>query len=139
MNEYDDIIDLPHFVSKKHRQMPMENRAAQFAPFAALDGHEETLSETARLTSDKIFLSRYEKDRLSDRLLYAIESRQPVNITFFRHDKLKAGGSYAVLTGVIRKVDDVSRAIILQDKSRIPLDDIHSLSGTIFNGFDDFT
>ena len=48
MGEYDDIINLPHYVSKKHPQMTMWNRAAQFAPFAAVKGYEEAIKETVR-------------------------------------------------------------------------------------------
>ena len=48
MDEYDDIINLPHHVSKNHRQMPMEMRAAQFAPFAALTGFDEAIKEEAK-------------------------------------------------------------------------------------------
>ena len=47
MGAYDDIINLPNYVSKKHPQMPMQQRAAQFAPFAALTGHESAIEETA--------------------------------------------------------------------------------------------
>lgn len=49
MNDsYGDIINLPHHVSKRHRQMPLEERAAQFAPFAALEGHAAAVSSTAQ-------------------------------------------------------------------------------------------
>ncbi len=50
MGKYDDIIDLPHHVSKKHPQMPLSDRAAQFSPFAALTGHHAMIEETERLT-----------------------------------------------------------------------------------------
>lgn len=52
MGKYDDIIDLPHHVSKVHPQMSILDRSAQFAPFAALTGHEEAIAETARLTNE---------------------------------------------------------------------------------------
>ena len=52
MSRYDDIINLPHHVSKTRTPMSMENRAAQFAPFAALTGHDAAIAETARLTSE---------------------------------------------------------------------------------------
>ena len=51
MGRYDDIINLPHHISRTRIPMPPANRAAQFAPFAALTGHDEAISETARLTS----------------------------------------------------------------------------------------
>ena len=52
MNAYSDIINLPHHVSKKHPQMSMLQRAAQFAPFAALTGHEEAIEATASQHED---------------------------------------------------------------------------------------
>ena len=50
---YDDIIDLLR-PALKHPRMPRINRAAQFAPFAALTGHEEAVRETARLWADSL-------------------------------------------------------------------------------------
>ena len=47
MEPYDDIINRPHHVSKKHPQMSMLQRAARFAPFAALSGHENAVKQTA--------------------------------------------------------------------------------------------
>lgn len=46
--DYDDIINHPHHVSKRHPQMPLENRAAQFAPFAALTGYEEAIRKVEK-------------------------------------------------------------------------------------------
>ena len=55
-NKYDDIIEMPHHVSDTHPQMPLLDRAAQFAPFAALTGHSEAIKETERLTVERIEL-----------------------------------------------------------------------------------
>lgn len=49
IDNYDDIINLPHHVSKTHTPMSMWNRAAQFAPFAALTGHNNAITETQKL------------------------------------------------------------------------------------------
>ena len=62
MGKYEAIIYLPHHVSNKHPQMSMHDRAAQFAPFAALSGHSEAIEETARLADRKIELDEYEKE-----------------------------------------------------------------------------
>lgn len=91
MSRYDDIINLPHHVSKIRTPMSMENRAAQFAPFAALTGHDAAIAETARLTSEKPELSAEELDKLSRRLVYAIEKDATIRITFFQPDSLKQG------------------------------------------------
>lgn len=60
MNNYDDIINLPHHVSKKHSQMSIWNRAAQFAPFAALTGYDNVITETAK--ENEISYNRKESD-----------------------------------------------------------------------------
>ena len=52
--DYSDIINLPHHVSQNHPPMPMMNRAAQFAPFAALTGYDDVIQETGRLTDEFI-------------------------------------------------------------------------------------
>ena len=63
-NSYEDIINLPHPVSKNHPQMPLRDRAAQFAPFAALTGHDAAIKETVRLTDERLELSEEVKKRL---------------------------------------------------------------------------
>lgn len=50
-DDYNDIINLPHHVSKKHQQMSLKDRAAQFAPFSALTGYDEALKEVAEYVS----------------------------------------------------------------------------------------
>ena len=45
---YDDIIDLPHWEPKHHQRMSLEDRAAQFAPFAALTGFGDVIDDTSR-------------------------------------------------------------------------------------------
>ena len=83
MSRYDDLINLPHHVSKTRKPMPMINRAAQFAPFAALTGHDEAIAETARQTAPRRILSSDEQEILSKRLAYAIDhiGERP-NLTF---------------------------------------------------------
>ena len=68
-HKYDDIIHLPHHVSKNHPQMPPMNRAAQFMPFAALTGHEAAIQETARLTDSFAELDEDRKAQLNQQLL----------------------------------------------------------------------
>ena len=58
--DYSDIIDMPHHVSEKHSQMSMWNRAAQFAPFAALTGYDNVITETAK--ENEISYNRKESD-----------------------------------------------------------------------------
>ena len=121
MGKYDDIIDLPHHVSDYHRRMTMENRAAQFAPFAALTGHEDALAETARETQEMKELSEIEINGISRKLHYAIENRIPVRITYFLPDKTKSGGTYREISGSIKKRDEISGTLIFEDSRVIPI------------------
>ena len=113
--------------------MSMENRAAQFAPFAALTGHDAAIAETARLTSEKPELSTEELDKLSRRLVYAIEKDATTRITYFQPDSFKHGGSYCQTEGKIKKIDEIDGLIILCDKQSIPLDCVMSIEGNLFN------
>ena len=123
-HRYDDIIDLPHHVSKTHPQMPMRSRAAQFAPFAALSGYEEAVKETARLTEEERELDEYEREELDHKLQILIRhwKEQPrVTITYFKPDSKKSGGSYVDVTGIVRKIDADQRMIWMEDDARIPM------------------
>ena len=133
MKNYDDIINLPHHVSESHAPMSMANRAAQFAPFAALNGHDDAISETARLTDSKIELSDGEKEQLSRQLSYAVENGGEVGITYFQQDLQKRGGYYLNAYGVISKIDEYVKVVILADGRSLPLDSIYKLSGAIFD------
>ena len=127
MGKYDAIIGLPHHVSQKHPPMPMEKRAAQFAPFAALTGHAAAIRETARLTDEKIELDDAMKLEISDRLRELADrlpDAQPVAITYFLPDAYKSGGSYVDAVGTVRKLDAYARVIVMQDGRKIPIDDV---------------
>lgn len=135
MGRYDDIIDLPHHVSNSRKPMPLEARAAQFAPFAALTGHDAAINETARLTSERIDLNPDEQRILSERLAIAIgrmDGATELRFTVFVEDTLKSGGKYIDKTGIIKKFNEYDRQIILNDNTAIRIDDIMSISGSIF-------
>ena len=50
---YDDIIDLPHWDPKRHQRMSLQDRAAQFAPFAALTGFEGVIENTSEKVNNE--------------------------------------------------------------------------------------
>lgn len=130
MGSYDDIINLPHHVSKKHPQMSALDRAAQFSPFAALTGHDSAIKETARLTDMKLELDEYKKEELDDRLqmLRAQTALRPeVEITYFVPDTQKTGGSYLSVRGTIKKFDDIEHKILMENGEVIPISDIYEL------------
>lgn len=124
MNEYDDIINLPHHVSSRHPQMSMMNRAAQFAPFAALTGHAAAIEETARLTDEQHELADEDSEALNQKLAYLRESLHEhplVTITYFEPDKKKAGGAYKTIEGQLQNIDDYNQSIVLKSGEAIPL------------------
>lgn len=123
--DYEDIINQPHHVSKRHQPMPMISRAAQFAPFAALTGYDAAISETARLTDEWTDRSEYGDDRLNrtmESLLARLAERPLVSVVFFQPDSRKQGGRYMTLTGHVKRVDDVERVLQLADGRKVPLD-----------------
>lgn len=124
---YDDIIHLPHHVSAAHPQMARSDRAAQFAPFAALTGHEAAIKETARLTDEKITLDENARALLDEKLRMVQEmpeDRREITVTYFLPDKKKTGGHYISATGKVKKIDGYGQSLVMTDGSRIPLDDI---------------
>ena len=125
-----DIIDLPHHVSRRHPQMSMEKRAAQFSPFAAMVGHDAAIRETARLIEEQLELSEDEKAVIDGKLQMIqahIEEQPEVTVTYFHPDKKKSGGAYVTVTGSAKKVDNVSKLLLLQDGRAIPIKDIQLL------------
>lgn len=127
---YEDIINQPHHISKKHRPMPREARAAQFAPFAALTGYESDVNEAARYTGKRRELGEYETERLNRRINEirdGIHGNTEVIITYFKPDEKKAGGEYLNIGGRVRKIDDYGRTLTLTSGALIPLDDISEI------------
>ena len=135
-SKYDSIMNLPHHVSKTRPQMPMSDRAAQFAPFAALTGYDAAIKETGRLTDERIELDAEALTALDMRyqlLMDAFDDAPEVTITYFQADERKAGGKYVSAVGTVKKVDDFERRIIMQDGSKIPMDDVLSIEGELFS------
>ena len=133
--EYGDIINLPHPESRKHKRMSMWDRAAQFSPFAALTGHDAAIKETARLTDAFVDLDETMKAGLDDKLaliLERLDEKPQVTLTYFQKDERKAGGSYEVAEGWIRKVDFYERVIVMGDRSRISLDNVADIESALF-------
>jgi len=129
-HRYDDIINLPHPVSKTHPQLSMEQRAAQFSPFAALTGHDEAAKETARLTDKRIELSEEEKSVLDGKLQMLqehIDKCPEVTITYFLPDTKKDGGSYVTVTDAAKKIDSYRYMLVMIDGTEIPIKEIRSI------------
>ena len=111
--KYDEIMGLPHHVSKTRPQMPMSDR----------------------LTDERIELDEGALTALNMRyqlLMDALDEEPEVEITYFKPDERKAGGAYVTATGAVIKVDDFERLITMQDGTKIPMDDILSIDGELF-------
>jgi len=128
---YDDIIHLPHHVSQNHPQMPLRDRAAQFAPFAALTGYEAAVGETARQTVERRELDAQEAEELNRRLTdlaARLKDRPEVTIEYFVPDERKAGGAYVTVTGVVQNISVPEKTLVMEDGTAISLDDIANIA-----------
>ena len=128
-------INLPHHVSRNHPQMPLRDRAAQFAPFAALTGYEAAVGETARLTAERRELDAQEAEELNRRLaalIARLPDRPEATVEYFVPDDRKAGGAYVTVTGVVRHISVPERTLVMEDGTVIPLYDVISMTGEIF-------
>jgi hypothetical protein len=130
-DKYDDIINMPHHVSQSRPQMPRRNRAAQFAPFAALTGYEEAVAESARLTDGRIELCEDDAEELNKKiqLIRARIACEPYcEVTYFVPDRHKSGGKYITVPGNVRFIEDATGQLVFCGGRRIPLGDIVSIS-----------
>lgn len=138
--KYKDILNMKYPNPEIERDFPDKIlREAQFAPFAALTGHNDAIDEAARQTDRKIGLDEYEIERLNNKLKYLSESSEAdeVVITYYVPDKKKDGGAYVSKSGVVIKVREYERDIVTDDGTKIPIEDIYSISGKMFDDFED--
>lgn len=128
---YESIIGLEHHTSSRHRRMSALDRAAQFAPFAALTGYEAVIAETGRQTSDREELDEEQLLKL-DTAMYELQERlsERPHATFVRflRDERKSGGRYVTVEGKVRNIDMERQAVILSDDTAIPFDDIYDIT-----------
>ena len=138
MSKYDDIINLAHY-EPKHPRMDAISRAAQFAPFDALTGYGEEISETARRTDRKISLDENELSVLDSKLQIISmhkEENPLIEITYFIKDDKKEGGLYETIQGTIKKIDYNNSIIILKDNTRIPIDNILDINSELIKNIE---
>lgn len=131
MSRYDDIINLPHHVSSNHRPMSMHDRAAQFAPFAALVGYDDAVAETARLTEARPELDEQEQQTLNAKLCSLadrIHEHPEVRIKYYVPDARKSGGAIIEISGPVKKLSASDNSLIMSDGAVIPLADIIDLA-----------
>lgn len=136
MKDYSKIINLPHHQSATRKRMSNYDRAAQFAPFAALTGHDEAIKETARLTDDYMEMGEDRLGELSEKIQLLIDklSEQPeITVVYFVPDERKSGGSYAEKTGIVRIIDEYERKLVFYDDDKILIDRVTDFKGEIFS------
>ncbi|MBR4394916.1 MAG: hypothetical protein IKT01_00775 [Eubacteriaceae bacterium] len=129
-DDYSDIIDLPHHQSETRKHMSLHDRAAQFAPFAALTGYSEAIKETGRLTDKAPDMSEQAKADLDEKLEILrrlLPERPKVTVSFFTEDQRKSGGSYQKMKGKVKRIDEVMRSIILEEGCQIQIDKVTEL------------
>lgn len=129
-HKYDDIINLEHHVSTKHSKMSLENRSAQFAPFSALTGYEEAVTEEARITESRIDIDEEAKIEVNEKLNYIMKHLDKniiVSVTYFEKDKKKQGGSYKTIKGIIKKIDDFRKTIEMQTGEIIKIEELKKI------------
>ena len=131
MSRHDDIIILPHHVSLTRQRMSMHDRAAQFAPFAALVSYDDAIAETARLTESHPELDEQEQRVINERPAYIadhINEYPEVRIKYFVLDERKSGGAIVEVSGQAKRIFDADATITLVDGCKIRLSDIIDLS-----------
>jgi hypothetical protein len=130
LKDYEDILHLPHHVSSRRKIMSIKDRAAQFAPFAAVVGHGNAVKEAARYTHQRKELDETEKAIIDDQLR-EIEAQLPnkseVELVYFKPDILKAGGEYITKGGSIKKFDVYEKKVLMEDGTRILIEEIYSI------------
>ena len=145
-HKYDDIINLPHHVSTRHLQMSLSDRAAQFSPFAALTGHNAAIKEAQRLTDEWVELNEDRKELLDEKLQMIRESLfsgkggrglPGIMFTYFKSDAKKSGGAYLSIQGQVKKIDEYSHQVILEDGTALAIEHIVGIEGELFRGYED--
>jgi hypothetical protein len=134
--KYDDIINLERPLSLKHPRMPISDRAAQFAPFAALTGYDDAIDETGRYTDNMAELSEDAKELLDRKqifLSHIIDEKPEITVTYFVPDAKKSGGEYKTICGKLKAIDEYKRELVLFGGTRIPTFMIRSIDGEVLD------
>lgn len=132
---YEDIINIPRHISKTRPQASMADRAARFSPFAAISGYEDMVREAARVTEERTEITEAAKELINEKLNMIAEfinEEHEVTITYFEPDKKKSGGAYITTTGVVKRIDELKRIVVMKNNKKIKIDDIYALDSELF-------
>lgn len=108
----------------KYPKMSMSDRAAQFAPFAALTGHKEAILEQQRITQTKRILSNEEKLEINEKIVEMVNLKSKCSITYFEKDQKKSDGKYHTATYTFKRLDELNKTLIFKENAQIQIDDI---------------
>lgn len=108
----------------KYPKMSMSDRAAQFAPFAALTGHKEAILEQQRITQTKRILSNEEKLEINEKIIELMNLKSKCRITYFEKDKTKSGGKYLNRVLSFKRMDELNKTLFFKENIQIQIDDI---------------
>lgn len=108
----------------KYPKMSMSDRAAQFAPFAALTGHKEAVLEQQRTTQTKRILSNEEKLEINEKIVEMVKLKSKCRITYFEKDKTKSGGKYLNRVLSFKRIDELNKVLYLKENIQIQIEDI---------------
>lgn len=128
--DYSDIINLPHHVSRKRTPMSMHDRAAQFSPFSPLNGYDEQIDETSRLTDEKLEITEDRAAALNRSIAYLTEhaNMRPLAVVeYFCPDEKKKGGRYITVSGNFRRIDECEGKMIFEGGEKISMEDIYRI------------
>ena len=136
VERYSDIIDLPHHQSVRRPHMANYNRAAQFAPFAALVGYDQMVQDAADilLLDKRIVLSEEQKNVLDEKLMNLkkrISEKPKVQVIYFDEASNDLGGGYASYSGMLRRIEESPKRLIMMDRKEIKICDILDINGNL--------
>ena len=113
----------------------MMDRAARFAPFAAITGYEEMVLEEARVTEERVDLDEGALSLLNEKLNMIqefLDEEPEVIIMYFEPDKKKTGGAYVNIAGIVKRIDEYEHLVIMTDGKKIRIEDIFALESNLF-------
>lgn len=110
--------------TSKYPKMSMSDRAAQFAPFAALTGHKEAILEQQRTTQTKRILSNEEKLRINEKIVEMVKLKSKCRITYFEKDRTKSGGKYLNRVLSFKRIDELNKVLYFKENIQIQIEDI---------------
>lgn len=136
--KYSDIINLEHHTSKTRPKMSIENRSAQFAPFAALTGYEDMIEEDARYVDEKLEINEDLKDILDVKIIKLrefINSKPKVRVVYFEKDLKKDGGRYKTIYEKLIKIDDYNNKLVFENCLEVNISDLIEIDSEELNYF----